>query len=50
MRLWSGKRIEKIKDSLPETPSEKVNKLVKKYKIEKRCAEILTKKLILSIS
>jgi len=38
-------RIEKIKSSLPETPQEKIKKLIKKYKIEKRYAEILTKKL-----
>ena len=40
-----SERVEKIKNSLPETPSEKVKKLVKKYKIEKKYAEILTKKL-----
>jgi|ETNmetMinimDraft_2_1059921.scaffolds.fasta_scaffold00905_10 aspartyl-tRNA(Asn)/glutamyl-tRNA(Gln) amidotransferase subunit B len=38
-------RIEKIKKSLPETPREKIKKLIKKYKIEKKYAEILTKKL-----
>ncbi|OGJ12843.1 hypothetical protein A3K82_00820 [Candidatus Pacearchaeota archaeon RBG_19FT_COMBO_34_9] len=38
-------RITKIKSSLPETPQEKLQKLIKKYKIEKRYAEILTKKL-----
>ncbi len=37
-------RIEKIKSSLPETPQEKLQKLIKKYRIEKRYAEILTKK------
>jgi aspartyl-tRNA(Asn)/glutamyl-tRNA(Gln) amidotransferase subunit B len=38
-------RIEKIKSQLPETPSEKLEKLVKKYKINKKSAETLTKKL-----
>lgn len=37
-------RIEKIKNSLPETPHEKLQKLIKKYKIEKKYAEVLTKK------
>ena len=37
-------RIEKIKSALPETPSEKLQKLIKRYKIEKKYAEILTKK------
>ncbi|MBU2104638.1 MAG: Asp-tRNA(Asn)/Glu-tRNA(Gln) amidotransferase GatCAB subunit B, partial [Nanoarchaeota archaeon] len=39
------KRIQDIKSKIPETPSEKLDKLIKKYKIEKRHAEILTKKL-----
>ncbi len=38
-------RIEKINSSLPETPREKLAKLVKKHKIKKEYAEILTKKL-----
>lgn len=38
-------RINKIKSALPETPKEKLEKLIKKYKIEKKSAEILTKKL-----
>lgn len=38
-------RIEKIKSALPETPQEKLQKLIKKYKIEKKYAEILTKKI-----
>jgi aspartyl-tRNA(Asn)/glutamyl-tRNA(Gln) amidotransferase subunit B len=38
-------RVEKLKSSLPETPQEKLKKLIKKYKIEKKSAEILTKKL-----
>ena len=39
------KRIAEIKSKLPETPHEKLKKLVRKHKIEKRHAEILTKKL-----
>lgn len=39
------KRIEAIKKNLPETPHEKLKKLVKKHKLERRAAEILTKKL-----
>lgn len=39
------KRIEKISSALPETPQQKLEKLIKKYKIEKRYAEILTKKI-----
>ena len=35
----------KIKSQLPETPSEKLNKLIKKYKIPERNAKILTRKL-----
>jgi len=38
-------RIEKLKSSLPETPQEKLQKLIKKHNIEKKYAEILTKKL-----
>ncbi|MCF7910355.1 Asp-tRNA(Asn)/Glu-tRNA(Gln) amidotransferase subunit GatB [Candidatus Pacearchaeota archaeon] len=38
-------RIEKIKSSLPETPKQKLDKLIKKHKIQKKHAEILTKKL-----
>lgn len=38
-------RVEKIKESLPETPKEKLNKIVKKHKIEKKHAETLTKNL-----
>ncbi len=40
-----GKRIEQIKSTIPETPHEKLQKLVKKHKIEKKYAEVLTKKL-----
>ncbi len=39
------KRISKIKSSLPETPHKKLKKLISKHKIEKKHAEILTKKL-----
>jgi len=38
-------KVKKIKSQLPETPSEKLTKLIKKHKIEKRYAEVLTKKL-----
>ena len=39
------KRIKELKSKLPETPSEKLSKLIKKHKIDKKTAEILTKKL-----
>jgi len=38
-------RVEKIKKSLPETPQQKLTKLLKKHKIPKQHAEVLTKKL-----
>jgi len=38
-------RIVKIKSSLPEIPQEKIKRLIKKHKIEKKSAEILTKNL-----
>ncbi|MEK6820074.1 MAG: Asp-tRNA(Asn)/Glu-tRNA(Gln) amidotransferase subunit GatB [Nanoarchaeota archaeon] len=38
-------RIAQIKSTIPETPHEKLQKLVKKHKIEKKYAEVLTKKL-----
>jgi len=38
-------RIEKIKSALPETPQEKLKRLIKKYDLEKKYAEILTKKI-----
>ena len=38
-------RIEKINSALPETPEEKLKKLVKKFKMDKKTAEILAKKL-----
>ncbi|VVB82789.1 Aspartyl/glutamyl-tRNA(Asn/Gln) amidotransferase subunit B [uncultured archaeon] len=43
--IFEKSRIEKIKKSLPETPQEKLKKLIKKYSIEKKYAEILTKKI-----
>jgi aspartyl-tRNA(Asn)/glutamyl-tRNA(Gln) amidotransferase subunit B len=39
------RKIEKIKKALPETPQEKLKKLIKKHKLSKKHAEILTKKL-----
>jgi aspartyl-tRNA(Asn)/glutamyl-tRNA(Gln) amidotransferase subunit B len=39
------KRISELKKSLPETPHKKVMKLIKKHKVEKKYAEILTRKL-----
>ncbi len=38
-------RINKIKNALPETPTEKLQKLIKKHKISQKHAEILTKKI-----
>ncbi len=38
-------RIEKIKEQLPETPIEKLDKIIKKYNLDKKNAEILTKNL-----
>ena len=43
--IFEKTRIEKTNLSLPETPQEKLQKLIKKYKIEKKYAEILTKKI-----
>ncbi|MDO8516910.1 MAG: Asp-tRNA(Asn)/Glu-tRNA(Gln) amidotransferase subunit GatB [Nanoarchaeota archaeon] len=39
------KEVSKLKQNLPETPDEKLNKLLTKYKIDKANAEILTKNL-----
>jgi aspartyl-tRNA(Asn)/glutamyl-tRNA(Gln) amidotransferase subunit B len=39
------KRIEEIKSNLPESPQKKLEKVIKKYKISKEDAEILTKNL-----
>lgn len=38
-------RIKKIGKALPETPKEKLEKIIKKYKIDPKAAKILTKKL-----
>ena len=38
-------RIIKLKSQLPETPQQKLSKLIKKHKIPKRSAEILTKNI-----
>ncbi|MEK6914715.1 MAG: Asp-tRNA(Asn)/Glu-tRNA(Gln) amidotransferase subunit GatB [Nanoarchaeota archaeon] len=38
-------RLNLLKNNLPETPMEKLDKIVKKYKIEKKDAEILIKNL-----
>lgn len=38
-------RINKINSELPETPQEKLNKLIKKHNIDKKYAEILTKNI-----
>jgi aspartyl-tRNA(Asn)/glutamyl-tRNA(Gln) amidotransferase subunit B len=43
----SNELIEKIKLALPETPQEKLKKLIKEYKIEEKYAEVLTKKISL---
>jgi len=40
-----SQRVKKIKTSLPETPQEKLKRLIKKYKIPHKYAEILTKKI-----
>lgn len=44
INLEKGK-IENLKSLLPATPHEKIKKLIRKYKIEKKSAEILTKKV-----
>ncbi|MBU2503551.1 MAG: Asp-tRNA(Asn)/Glu-tRNA(Gln) amidotransferase subunit GatB [Nanoarchaeota archaeon] len=38
-------KIATLKKTIPETPSEKLNKLIKKHKIPKQSAEILTKNI-----
>jgi len=45
MMVFEKLRIEKLNSSLPETPQEKLKKLIEKYDIEKKSAEVLTKKL-----
>ncbi len=37
------KRIEKLKKNIPESPKDKIRKLIKQYKLDKDSAEILTK-------
>ena len=39
------KRVDALEKSLPETPMEKLDKIIKRYKIDKKSAEILTKNL-----
>lgn len=41
----SEEQIEKIEENMPETPKEKIQKLIKKHEIDKKSAQILTKKL-----
>jgi aspartyl-tRNA(Asn)/glutamyl-tRNA(Gln) amidotransferase subunit B len=38
-------RVQEIKNNLPESPMQKLDKLIKKHKIDKKNAEILTKNL-----
>lgn len=45
MIIIENSRIEKIKKALPETPQEKLQKLIKKYNIGEKYAEVLSKKL-----
>jgi aspartyl-tRNA(Asn)/glutamyl-tRNA(Gln) amidotransferase subunit B len=39
------KRVEDIKNNLPESPAQKLDKIIKKHKIDRKNAEILTKNL-----
>ena len=41
----SSQRVDKLKSQLPETPQEKLNKLIKKHKIPEKPAKILTKNI-----
>jgi len=43
--MIENKRVDLLEEALPETPMEKLNKIIKKYKIDKENAEILTKNL-----
>ncbi len=43
--ILSQKFIKEIEKNLPESPEEKLNKLIKKHKIDKKNAEILSKNL-----
>jgi len=38
-------RINKLKKDIPETPKQKLDKLINQYKLDKKAAEILTKRL-----
>ena len=39
------KRVDELKENLPESPTDKLNKIIKKYKIDKNNAEILIRNL-----
>ena len=43
--ILEDSRIEKIKNSLPETPQEKMGKLIKKHKLNEKYANVLSKNL-----
>ncbi len=43
--VLNDKFISNLKENIPESPQEKLSKLVRKYKIDKKNAEILTKNL-----
>jgi len=43
------KEIEKIKKEIPETPNDKLEKLLKKYKLDKKNADILSKNIELVV-
>ncbi len=45
MIILEDSRIEKIKKALPETPQDKLQKLIKKYNIGEKYAQVLSKKL-----
>jgi aspartyl-tRNA(Asn)/glutamyl-tRNA(Gln) amidotransferase subunit B len=45
MIILKNPRIDKIRKALPETPQEKLQKLIKKYNIGEKYAEVLSKKL-----
>lgn len=42
-------RVNNLKNSLPENPEEKLKKLIKKYNIDKKSAEILTKNIDIAL-
>jgi len=41
----AGNEVKKLRGELPETPMQKLDKLIKKYKLDRKSAEILTKNL-----